>query len=91
MVVREQVATAIDIVVHQARFADGGRRVTHVSEVTGIDGDSVTTQDVFLFKQDGLDDQGRVRGRFVSTGVVPRFCEELQRRGVTVNLEIFRG
>jgi pilus assembly protein CpaF len=88
--IREQIASAIDIVVHQSRFGDGSRRVTHVTEIAGMEGDVITMQDIFLFKQEGFDDAGRVRGRFVPTGFVPRFYEDLQRRGIPVNMNIFR-
>jgi pilus assembly protein CpaF len=88
--VRELVAQGVNIVVQMTRYGDGSRRVTRVAEVTGIDGERVALQDIFTYKQEGVDEQGRVRGRFVSTGKVPQFYEELQRRGVPVNLNIFR-
>jgi pilus assembly protein CpaF len=88
--IREQVASAVNIIVQQTRFADGSRKVTYISEVSGMEGDIITLQDIFQFKQDGFDDYGRVRGRFVSTGFVPRFYDDLQRRGIPVNMDIFR-
>jgi pilus assembly protein CpaF len=88
--IREQVASAVDIIVQQTRFADGSRRVTYVSEVSGMEGDIITLQDIFRFQQDGFDAEGRVRGRFVATGFVPRFYDDLQRRGIPVDLDIFR-
>jgi pilus assembly protein CpaF len=88
--IREQVAAAIDLVVHQSRFGDGSRRITHITEITGMEGDVITMQDIFTFKQEGFDEQGRVRGRFVPSGFVPRFYEDLQRRGIPVNMGIFR-
>jgi pilus assembly protein CpaF len=88
--IREQVASAIDIIVHQSRFSDGSRRVTHITEVAGMEGDVITLQDIFAFKQDGFDENGRVRGRYVASGFVPRFYEDLQRRGIPVNMDIFR-
>jgi pilus assembly protein CpaF len=88
--IREQIASAINIIVHQARFSDGIRRVTHITEITGMEGDVITMQDIFTFKQEGFDDQGRVRGRFVPSGFVPRFYEDLQHRGIPVNMNIFR-
>ena len=88
--IREQISSALDIIVHQTRFTDGSRRVTHISEVTGMEGDVITMQDIFVFKQEGFDEQGRVRGRFVASGFVPRFYEDLQRRGLPVNMDIFR-
>lgn len=89
-VVREQIASSLDIVVTVTRFADGSSRVTQISEVTGVEVDLVTTQDLFTFKREGFDDQGAVMGRFLSTGSPPRFYDELQRRGDNVNLAIFR-
>jgi pilus assembly protein CpaF len=88
--IREQVASAVNIIVQQTRFADGSRKVTYISEVSGMEGDVITLQDIFHFRQDGFDDQGRVRGRFMATGFVPRFYDDLQRRGIPVNMEIFR-
>jgi pilus assembly protein CpaF len=88
--IREQVASAVNIIVQQTRFADGSRKVTYISEVSGMEGDIITLQDIFQFKQDGFDDYGRVRGRFVATGFVPRFYDDLQRRGIPVNMDIFR-
>ncbi len=89
-VVREQIASSLDIIVTVTRFADGSSRVTQISEVTGVEVDLVTTQDLFTFKREGFDDQGAVMGRFLATGSPPRFYDELQRRGDNVNLAIFR-
>jgi len=89
--IREQLASAIDIVAHQSRFSDGSRRVTHISEISGMEGDVITMQDIFTFKQEGFDEEGRVRGRFVPSGFVPRFYEDLQQRGIAVNMDIFRS
>lgn len=88
--IREQVSSAVDIIIQQTRFADGSRRITYITEVSGMEGDIITLADIFEFKQDGFDAQGRVRGRFVATGFVPRFYDELQRRGIPVNMNIFR-
>jgi len=88
--IREQVASAVNIIVQQSRFADGSRKITAISEVSGMEGDVITLQDIFLFRQEGFDDAGAVRGRFVATGFVPRFYDDLQRRGIPVNMEIFR-
>ncbi|MDP2344753.1 MAG: ATPase, T2SS/T4P/T4SS family [Deltaproteobacteria bacterium] len=89
-VVREQIASSLDVIVTVTRFADGSSRVTQISEVTGVEVDLVTTQDLFTFKREGFDDGGAVMGRFQATGTPPRFYEELQRRGDSVNLAIFR-
>jgi pilus assembly protein CpaF len=89
-VVREQIASSLDLIVTVTRFADGSSRVTQISEVTGVEVDLITTQDLFTFKREGFDDAGVVIGRFHATGTPPRFYDELQRRGDSVNLAIFR-
>jgi pilus assembly protein CpaF len=88
--IREQIASAIDVIVQQSRFSDGSRKITHITEVTGMETDIITMQDIFTFKQEGFDEQGRVRGRYVASGFVPSFYEDLQRRGIGVNMNIFR-
>lgn len=88
--IREQIASAVHMIVQQTRFSDGSRRVTYVSEVSGMEVDIVTMQDIFYFKQEGFTDEGKVRGRYVATGFVPRFYDDLQRRGIPVNMGIFR-
>lgn len=91
VVVREQIASAIDLIIHQRRFPCGSRKVTHISEVTGIESGTIQTQDLFVFRardQGGPD--GRVRGDFNATGAVPEFYEELAERGIPVDLSIFK-
>jgi pilus assembly protein CpaF len=83
---REQVAAAIDVVVHVTRLQDGVRRVTNVTEVVGMEGDTVTMQDLFLFHvEGGIDELGRVRGRLASTGLRPHFLEQLAERNVRLD------
>jgi pilus assembly protein CpaF len=83
---REQIAAAIDLIVHVSRMQDGVRRVTHVTEVVGMEGDAITLQDVFLFRvQGGLDDRGHVRGRIEPTGLRPTFLERLAEHNITLN------
>ena len=83
---REQVAAAIDVVVHVTRLQDGVRRVTNVTEVVGMEGDTVTMQDLFLFHvEGGIDEGGRVRGRLASTGLRPHFLEHLAERNVQLD------
>ncbi|OGQ13538.1 MAG: hypothetical protein A2138_15975 [Deltaproteobacteria bacterium RBG_16_71_12] len=89
-VVREQIAASVNVVVALTRFADGTSRVTQIAEVTGVEVDLVTAQDIFTFKRERLDDDGHVQGRFQATGSQPRFYEELQRRGDHVDVGIFR-
>jgi pilus assembly protein CpaF len=88
--IREQISSAVDLIVHQSRFPDGSRRICYVTEVCGMEGDVVTLQDIFSWKQEGFTPEGGVRGRFVASGFVPRFCEDLQRRGIPVNANLFR-
>jgi pilus assembly protein CpaF len=88
--IREQIASAVNLVIQQTRFADGTRKVTAISEISGMEMDVITMQDIFSFKQEGFDGDGKVMGRFIATGFVPRFYDDLQRRGIPVNMDIFR-
>ena len=87
--IREQVCSAVDIIVQQTRFSCGSRRVTYITEVSGMETGVVQLQDVFLFREDGYNDDGKVRGRFVSTGYIPDFYQDLIRRGISVDTSIF--
>ncbi len=88
--IREQIASAVNLIIQQTRFADGTRKVTAISEVSGMEMDIITMQDIFTFKQEGFDADGKVEGRFIATGFVPKFYDDLQRRGIPVNMDIFR-
>jgi pilus assembly protein CpaF len=88
--IRDQIASAVNLVVQQTRFSDGSRKIAYITEISGMEVDVVTMQDIFLFRQEGFDENNRVRGRFVATGFVPKFYDELQRRGIPVNMNIFR-
>ena len=81
--IREQVGSALHLIIQLARFADGHRRVILVSEITGLEGDVVTMQDIFRFDQLGVDEDGRVLGRLEPTGIVPSFAETFARSGIT--------
>jgi len=88
--IREQVASALDLIVHQARFRDGSRRVTHVTEVVGMEGDVITLQDIFVFDHSaGYDENGIARGQLRSTGLRPKFLDKLAAGGVHVDPSIF--
>jgi pilus assembly protein CpaF len=90
--IREQIASAIDLIVHQQRFRDGARRVTHVTEVIGMEGDVVTTQDLFVFDhRAGYDEHGRHLGRLQWTGLRPRLLDALAEAGVPVPVGLFEG
>jgi pilus assembly protein CpaF len=88
--IREQVASAVDVIVHVHRLRDGSRRVTHVTEVVGMEGDIITMQDLFLFDYGmGLDDQGRYRGYLKATGIRPTFSEHLENVGISLSADLF--
>src|SRR5918998_1464095 len=81
---RQQVASALDLVIQATRLSDGTRRVTSISEITGMEGDTITMQEIFQFERSGIDKEGRVVGRFRPTGVRPRFAERLKLYGLTL-------
>ena len=88
--IREQVASAVDLIVHQTRFKDGSRRITHVTEVEKMEGDVITLQDVFLWDGTrGFDGEGRTLGRLASTGLRPKFLEKMAYANVTVDPLLF--
>jgi pilus assembly protein CpaF len=88
--IREQVSSALDLIVHQTRLKDGTRRITHVTEVVGMEGDVVTFQDLFTFDyQAGYDEDGFARGRLRSTGLRPKFLDKMALMGVEADTEIF--
>jgi pilus assembly protein CpaF len=88
--IREQVASAIDLIVHLSRFKDGSRHVTHVTEVVGMEGDIITLQDIYLFDHSaGFDDTGHSLGALKSTGLRPKFLDKLAASGVLVDTTTF--
>jgi pilus assembly protein CpaF len=88
--IREQIASAVDLIVHVARLKDGTRRVTHVTEVEGMEGEIITLQDLFLFDYGmGVDDDGRYNGRLKATGIRPTFSEELENQGIRLPADLF--
>jgi pilus assembly protein CpaF len=72
-------------VVQQTRLSDGTRKITSITEVVGMEGDTVMLQDLFVFQREGLDENGRITGRFVTTGIRPRFADHLKATGQTVD------
>ena len=88
--IREQVASALDLIVHQARMKDGSRKVVNITQVVGMEGDTITLQDIFVFKQQGLDSEGKITGSFVSTGIRPTFLDKLVTNGILVKDDWFR-
>ena len=87
--IRQQIAAAVDLVVQCARMSDGTRRVTSVTEVTGMEGEVVTLQDLFVFEKRGLNQEGKVVGRFAATGIRPKFYEKILAAGIRLPMEMF--
>src|SRR6185436_280061 len=88
---RQQIASAIQLVVQQTRLSDGARKVTSVSEITGMEGDVITMQEIFVFEKLGLNKEGKVLGRFRATGVRPKCAERLKASGITLGAYMFEG
>lgn len=87
--IREQIAAAFDLIIHQTRFRDGSRKVTHITEVQGMEGDVIVLQDLFVYEQTGKDESGRVVGQFKPTGIRPRFLDKLEVNKISLAAEIF--
>ena len=87
--IREQITSAVNIIVQQSRFSDGSRRVTSICELTGIEGSIVQLSEIFKFEQTGFNSEGKVQGYYTATGTMPEFYEQLRKQGVKVKLDIF--
>jgi len=87
--IREQISSAVDLVVQQTRFSDGSRRVTAITEITGMEAGIIQLQDIFVYQQEGYDEKGKVKGRFEATGRVPEFYEDMRARGLDVDMTLF--
>lgn len=87
--IREQIAAAIHLIIQTARFSDGSRKVTYITEISGLEGDRITMQDIFVFNQTGLESNGKVAGYFCATGSVPTFTEEIKTQGLSLDMKIF--
>jgi pilus assembly protein CpaF len=89
--IREQMAGAVNLIVQQSRLQDGSRKVTHITEVVGMQGEIVTLQDIFVFRQDGLDNDRKVIGKHVATGFIPKFLEKIKSLGINVPRDLFKA
>jgi len=87
--IREQISSAINIIVQQSRFPDGSRKITYITEITGMESGVVQMQDIFRYVQKGYDENGNVTGDFKATGQVPEFYEHMRKRGLDVDMSIF--
>jgi pilus assembly protein CpaF len=88
---RQQIASAIQLVVQQTRLADGSRKITSISEITGMEGDVITMQEIFVFEKAGVNKEGKVIGRFRATGVRPKCAERLRSAGIVLPADMFEG
>jgi pilus assembly protein CpaF len=87
--IREQISSAVHLIVQQSRLRDGSRRVTHITEIAGMEGQVVTMQDIFLYEQQGVDENGKVLGTMRSTGLRPKFADKIESMGIPLPPEIF--
>ena len=87
--IREQISAGLNLIVHQSRLQDGSRKVVNISEIVGMEGDTILLQDLFIFKENGLDLTGRLKGNFVATGIRPNFMNKITARGILVRDEWF--
>jgi pilus assembly protein CpaF len=87
--IRAQIASAINVVVQLERMEDGKRRVISVSEINSMEGDIITMSEIFRYERKGIDENGAIIGRFISTGIVPRFHERMKQRGVNISLDVY--
>jgi pilus assembly protein CpaF len=86
---RQQIAAALSVVIQVSRLSDGQRKITSLQEITGIEGDIISMQEIFRFEQTGLDPDGRVQGQFVATGIRPKFMQRLVTRGIALSDKLF--
>lgn len=88
--IREQISSAINLIVQVARFTDGTRKVSKITEIVGMESDTITLQDIFVYRQDGFDERGGIIGKHIPTGIVPNFIEKLKTRGENLPASIFK-
>ncbi|MDR3607406.1 MAG: ATPase, T2SS/T4P/T4SS family [Oligoflexia bacterium] len=89
--IKESIASAVGLIIQQSRLNDGTRRVTHITEVVGMQGEVISLQDIFIFKQEGLDKKRQIIGHFEPTGFVPKFVEEMEAKGMRVSRDLFKS
>jgi pilus assembly protein CpaF len=87
--IREQISKAIELIVQQSRMKDGTRKVTHITEVQGMEGDVIVMQDIFVYEQTGVDEQGKIIGRLRPTGIRPKFMEKLEAQSIFLPATVF--
>jgi len=87
--IKETISSAVNLIIQQSRMSDGSRKITYVTEVTGMQGDVISLQDIFVYKQEGMDKKRNIMGRFVPTGFVPKFVEEMEAKGMRISRSLF--
>ena len=87
--IREQIQSAVDIIIHESRMSDGSRKVTAITEVTGMEGNQIVMQDIFAFNQTGIDANGKIVGRMKPTGAIPTWIDQVKARGIEVDMKMF--
>ena len=87
--IREQIQSAVDIIIHESRMSDGSRKVTAITEVTGMEGSQVVMQDIFSFAQTGVDANGRIQGVMKPTGAIPTWIDQVKSRGLDIDMRMF--
>lgn len=88
-VIREMISSAVHMIIQQSRLDDGSRKITYITELGGMQGDIITLQDIFLYKQEGINKKGKVEGKFTATGFIPKFVEIMERKGYRIPRGIF--
>ena len=89
--IKEMIASAVHMIIQQSRLDDGSRRVTYVTEISGMQGDVVTLQDIFTFQQRGFDKSGKIQGEFQASGFIPKFIELLEKKGFNIPRGLFKN
>jgi pilus assembly protein CpaF len=87
--IRAQIASAINVVLQLERMEDGKRRVVSISEINNMEGEIITMSEIFKYERRGVDEKGKIDGRFVSTGIIPRFHERMKQRGINMDLDAY--
>jgi pilus assembly protein CpaF len=89
--IRKYVSSALDIIIHLARLVDGSRKIVSFQEITGMEGDTITMQEIFSFEQTGIDQNGTVKGKFQAKGIRPKFVERFKALDIPIPLDLFNS
>lgn len=89
--IREMIVNSVHLIIQASRLDDGSRKITHITEIGGMQGDVVTLQDVFTYSQEGIDKNGKIQGKFMASGYIPKFIEKLEKKGYNIPRNIFKN